>query len=266
MASNEKDVNRCEAHQQDREQDNVAREESAERSSADLPAPAQDSLQRFADQRCGSGDPRSDNRCPVSPLIPRQEIARERGGQDHKEQEDTEQPGSLSGALVRAPEDHAKHVQHREQHHRAGAPVVDAPHDSAKRHLSVKKPDTLIRVVRSGRVVECQYKSRGDLDHCQEQQHAPQAERPAEALRHRLEEEIREHGRQPGSRLQPVGQTVSHEDPRRYNLPFSTRVAIRASGLLGGPPTFFPVSSNIPPWHGHTKHLETSRHRTGHPR
>ncbi len=113
----------------------MQREEPAQRRPRRYDVPHDAFGQLLSDQR-DTGDGRHDlGERPVGPLVPREEIAGSPEDQYDEQQEDPDEPIGLPRRFVRGLEEHARHVHEQHDHDEVGRPVVEIPHQPAKRRL-----------------------------------------------------------------------------------------------------------------------------------
>ncbi len=144
-------------------------EEPRQRQPGDLRAAQHHVLQRITHDRDHGADLGADDRCPVGPLVPRQEIAGEAEGEGHQQEHDTGQPGHLARVLVGAVDDHAHHVQDDEQDHGARTPVVKAADQPPQGKVVGDVFDAGVGLLGIGHVVQRQQDPGGELqDHRKE--------------------------------------------------------------------------------------------------
>src|SRR5579872_53722 len=161
-------------------------------------------------------DLRGDNSRPVAPVIPRQEIPGETESERYKQQNATDHPGGLPWLLVSAIDKYLDHVQHDDDDHHAGSPVMQAANEMPGGHLRHDIFHAVVSLAGRGRVIKRQQDSREYLHQESEQGHAPENLMPAAGCRDIFVEKIFDRGLKAGSLLQPFGNLTLYRHVRLY--------------------------------------------------
>ena len=192
----------------------------------------------ITDHRNGADDPQPDLARPVRLFIPRQQIAGECESERRAEQEHAGHPGQLAGPLIGAPDEHLDQVEQQQNHHGAGAPVVDAADEPAQRCFFLDVFHTLPRSANRGCVAGGQQDAGHDLKHEHEQQQTAKRSSPARSAFDRLKKHpllqfpptcARAEEAGLGRRLCLVGWRFAHRDTFSHGNPADGRYTSTAS-------------------------------------
>ena len=163
MPTKQEHVQRQENHEERRQHARVQREEPRECVMTVVAAADDQPLQRFADHGHERDHVRRDLRRPISFLVPRQQVTREREPEHELHQNEAEPEIDLARRAIRAV-DHDLHEVDRHQHdHHLRREVVHAAQQPAGRHLVLDVVNAFPRRLRAGAVRRPQDQARHDL-------------------------------------------------------------------------------------------------------
>ena len=114
-----------------RDEEDVRRVDPRQGRAADAIARDDETGEPVADERRAGGLFGADHERPERVLIPAEGLAGEGHERRREEKQRAGQPVDLAGVLVRAHEEHARHMGEQQEHHRARAEPVDAADDAA---------------------------------------------------------------------------------------------------------------------------------------
>jgi hypothetical protein len=143
-------------------------------------AAAQGAQEEGPDGGSHAGDAGADGRRPERLLVPGQQVTGEAEAEHQQQQEDAGDPGHFPGELVAAGEDHPQQMQHRQDHHGAGAPMVKASNEPPGGDLGRDELDAVVRVIGGRHVVHRQQDSGHDLIDGDEQGGAAEGVQPVD--------------------------------------------------------------------------------------
>jgi hypothetical protein len=145
---------------------------------------------------------------PVRGLVPRQQVAREPLEHADDQQQHADDPVQLARVLVRAEQEHARHVEEHQDDEDTRAPLVHAAHEPAEREVVCDLLDRLVRAVRIRLVVHREDHACQRLDQERRQRRRAQSVEPVRVAGYLAEKEILESADQPRAFFEPVDRIV----------------------------------------------------------
>src|SRR5262249_55673727 len=158
-----------------------------------------------------AGDRRTDAQPPVGILVETHDLSGERHAQREQQQNAAGDPGQLARVLVRAEQEHLRHVHSHDGHHEIGAPVMQRAQEPAQGLLIVQVLQTGIRLVGRRDVDEGQTDAGHDLNEKTEERPAAEDIKPtAGAGRYRVAGGRGEQLADMDSLIDPQGNVTKH--------------------------------------------------------
>ena len=131
----------------------------------------------LANDRRVPRDRRADRDRPEGELVPREEVAGERGEERQEEQDDADDPVELAGLLVAPREEHAAEVQEDDRDHRVRRPPVHVPEEDAERDRAREIEHAVVGLLDRRHVIEHEQDPGHEEDHEQAERHDAEAQR-----------------------------------------------------------------------------------------
>ena len=125
-----------------------------------------------------------------------------------REQQHADDPVQLARVLVRAEQEHARHVEEHQDDEHARAPAVHAAHEPAEREVVRDVLDRLVRAVRVRLVVHREDHAGQRLDDERRQRRRAERVEPADVARNLAEEEVLDAADEARALLEPVERVV----------------------------------------------------------
>ena len=121
-------------------------------------------VNKIADERYCASNGSCDRGCPISPLVPGEQVAGEAHAQGEQEQEHTGDPGELTWIFISAKVKRAQHMEEDDQHHEAGTPVMDAADQPAIADTGHDVLDAVVGMVGGGDVINGEHDAGDTLE------------------------------------------------------------------------------------------------------
>ena len=176
-----------------RDEEHVGRVEAGQRGATDVLPGDDERREEATDDGRPRGLLRRDDDGPERVLVPPQQLSGERHRERGEEEERAAHPVRLARELVRAEQEDLRHVHEDEDHHRAGAEVVDAAHDAAERRLAADELERVVRAVRRRHVRHGQTDAGRHLHDEHRERRASEDVPPADAALERGGHRMRQH-------------------------------------------------------------------------
>ncbi len=260
VLADQENMHRDQEQREWRQQQHMQSIEARECDHSDGAPAAQEAGQIGADHRRLARDLRGHHRPPIGAVVPREQVARQPVRQGDEQQHHPDHPGGLARLLVRAVEKDLHQVEHHDDDHHTGAPMVQAADETAARNLGQDVTQAVVGVAGRGRIVEGQKGPGERLHQEQEDSHTAEYLVPAARCGDLFIQELADRRLNSGAVVQPVGgifPMAFHAVGSDWcNSPISsllpcTLVSKRSSGRGAGPDTTFPSIANREEWHGH---------------